>query len=113
MKPAHEVFTIDDVHGHLVFVDAVTLELIALLAEEAGEVVQVCGKILRHGMYSHHPVTKVTNNESLHRELGDVFAVIQLLERDLNISMPEIRARARDKHSRLAPYLHHAKPMKS
>lgn len=91
--------------------DEVQIELIALLLEECGEVVQVCGKILRHGLNSYHPVSKESNRESLHKELGDVLAAMQLLERELIISMPEVRARARDKHRRIGPYLHHAKPI--
>lgn len=55
-------------------------ERVAMLAEEAGEIVQVCGKILRHGLLSHHPVTKETNRDLLLRELTDLMAVMQAME---------------------------------
>jgi NTP pyrophosphatase (non-canonical NTP hydrolase) len=84
-------------------------EMFALLIEECGEVIQVCGKILRHGYTSHHPVSGATNSELLHKELGDVLAAVELLERDYYVSMPEIRARKRDKLGRVGKYLHHVR----
>ena len=95
----------------LVYHDERQLELTALLLEECGEVVQVCGKILRHGLHSTHPVSGISNRELLHRELGDIVAAMQLLEREGIISIPEVRARARDKHRRVGPYLHANEPL--
>lgn len=55
-------------------------ERIAMLAEEAAEVVQICGKILRHGLGAHHPDDPNTNNsELLVRELADLTAVKHML----------------------------------
>jgi len=34
------------------------LERLAILAEEAAEVVQIANKIIRHGYASYHPTTK-------------------------------------------------------
>ena len=51
-------------------------ERLAMLAEEAGEVVQIVGKILRHGYDSYHPANpNVTNRELLDDEIGDLLAV--------------------------------------
>lgn len=55
------------------------VERIAILSEECGEVVQVCGKILRHGIDSTNPFTTQDNSELLHKEVGDILAAIELL----------------------------------
>ena len=53
-------------------------ERLAMLAEEAGEIVQIIGKILRHGYESYHPddPEKITNREHLIRELRDLDGVV-------------------------------------
>lgn len=51
-------------------------ERLAMLAEEAGEIVQAVGKVLRHGFESRPPAGGRTNGEQLHRELGDLIAVV-------------------------------------
>lgn len=52
-----------------------------MLAEEAAEVVQVVGKILRHGYSSYHPDRPhVSNRELLMNELADLKAVQFLME---------------------------------
>lgn len=57
-------------------------ERLAMLAEECGEVVQIIGKILRHGYDSYHPSDdeKTPNREFLVRELSDIMAVQRLME---------------------------------
>lgn len=51
-------------------------ERLAMLAEEAAEVIQIVGKILRHGYDSYHPETPdVTNRDLLGQELIDLAAV--------------------------------------
>lgn len=57
-------------------------ERLAMLAEEAGEIVQIVGKILRHGYESFHPkdMTRTPNRELLAKELGDLEAVHDLME---------------------------------
>lgn len=53
-------------------------ERLAMLAEEAGEIVQIVGKILRHGMYSYHPNNpRKSNAELLGGEVADLLAVIK------------------------------------
>lgn len=55
-------------------------ERLAMLAEECGEVIQVIGKILRHGLYNHHPLNPgMPNSELLRRELDDVDAVVAMM----------------------------------
>lgn len=58
-------------------------ERLAMLAEECGEVIQIVGKILRHGYSSAHPDRPhVSNRELLGRELTDLYAVASSLCRD-------------------------------
>ena len=64
-------------------------ERLAMLAEECGEVIQVIGKILRHGYDSWHPDQastppeyRFTNRKALGQELTDLFAVAASLCRD-------------------------------
>ena len=54
-------------------------ELLVILAEECAEVTQAITKILRHGSQNHHPTTKEENAEALHREVGDLLAIVKLL----------------------------------
>lgn len=56
-------------------------ERLAMLAEEAGEIVQMVGKILRHGYSSYHPKdpNQKPNRELLRREIIDLLAVVRLM----------------------------------
>lgn len=56
-------------------------ERLAMLIEEAGEVIQAAGKILRHGYSNYHPDTPhITNRETLLREVTDFIAVFEQVE---------------------------------
>ena len=64
-------------------------ERLAMLAEECGEVIQIIGKILRHGYESYHPdqqstppAFRYTNRKALGDELTDLFSVASSLYRD-------------------------------
>lgn len=56
-------------------------ERLAMLAEEAAEVIQVVGKILRHGYGSKHPdnLDGPDNRAMLRRELADLQAVTTMM----------------------------------
>lgn len=56
-------------------------QLLIQLAEECGEAVQACTKLLRHGPESYHPdhPERGTNTEQLQKECGDIMALIDLL----------------------------------
>lgn len=88
-------------------------ERLAILAEEAGEIVQAVGKILRHGYESYNPDgdIRVSNRESLERELGDLSAAAQLMAGAGDIRAPVVDMWRGRKLARLtAPaqqYLHH------
>ena len=81
-------------------------ERLAMLAEECGEVIQVIGKILRHGYNSHHPQNPmVTNRQLLGRELTDLYAVASALCRD---KVPEGSLHDQDRAwERKLRYAHH------
>lgn len=66
-------------------------ERLVILMEECGEVVQVIGKILRHGVQSCSPfgASQETNGEALLRELTDVGAAIGMLHLDLPLLADE------------------------
>lgn len=81
-------------------------ESLALLAEEAAEVVQIVAKILRHGLQSYHPdyPTGPDNHDMLLQELGDLEAAIDICGLSRNV-IDECR---RAKLARVGRYLHHA-----
>ena len=81
-------------------------ERLAMLAEECGEVIQVIGKILRHGYDSFHPADhSVTNRDLLGRELTDLLAVAASLCRD---GVPEGSLHDQDRAwERKLRYAHH------
>jgi hypothetical protein len=84
-------------------------ELLALLMEECGEVIQVIGKIMRHGLESHHPAdaVEVSNRTLLELEIGHVLAAYELLSA-VAVVRPNVvqSARAR-KHVTVNRWLHH------
>lgn len=85
------------------------IERLAMLAEEAGEIVQIVGKILRHGYDSRHPddLSGPDNREMLERELGDLAAVQELMSRDKDVSLLQIDDMRRRKLGRIYNYTHH------
>lgn len=59
--------------------DNVALNL-EILAEECAEVIQMKSKIIRFDIDDYHPKNKVTNRKALIQELGDLLAMIDILE---------------------------------
>lgn len=82
-------------------------ERIALLMEEAGEVVQICGKILRHGLYDINPTTREMNITRLGEELGDVLFAAQLLMKHGDVSLQDIQDQRNEKDKKVWQWLHH------
>lgn len=54
--------------------------LLEILAEECAEVIQIKSKVIRFGMYNLNPITGKSNRELLVQELGDVLAMIRLVQ---------------------------------
>lgn len=82
-------------------------ERLFIVNEECAEVQQAISKILRHGYQSSHPETKDINKSNLERELGDLLAVIHILEQSFDVDPYTIHARKMEKLSRINQYLHH------
>ena len=57
------------------------IELLALLMEEAGEIVQAAGKVLRHGWTMTYPAGGRSNREKLEAEIGHLMVAVDLLAR--------------------------------
>ncbi len=82
-------------------------ERLALLVEECGEVLQMIGKVTRHGYESRHPNGGDTNRQALEKECGDVrHAMIRLCESG-DLSKQEIHDAADRKSRTCRVFLHH------
>jgi NTP pyrophosphatase (non-canonical NTP hydrolase) len=82
-------------------------ELLAILAEECGELVQAIGKVLRHGFMSVHPVSEETNLANLEREMGDVRAAMIMLCDEGITNKKAIHEAADEKLRKVIKYMHH------
>lgn len=88
-------------------------ERLAILSEECAEVIQIIGKILRHGMDSYHPVTGVINRDALMREITDVKAAMVIIGVDIPAVMEDgiaQQAAISKAISKKLIYAHHQEP---
>ncbi len=90
-------------------------ELLAILSEECGEVVQRIGKVLRHGIRvnpfsSEDGVSGKLNSNYLEDELTDVYTLVGLLDELGIVNESRIRIGVPAKRERLARagILHHS-----
>ena len=84
-------------------------ERLACLAEECAEVIQVVGKILRHGYADSSPddITHTDNRKHLERELGDLRYWIDEMWDCGDVSKEQIHKHADEKAIRVKRWLHH------
>lgn len=84
-------------------------ERLALLAEECAEVVQIVGKILRHGYDSSNPLVDAspTNKQNLEKELGDVELVVDMLKSCGDVDADAIQHRRKTKPAKMMLWLHY------
>lgn len=84
-------------------------EVLESLAEEAGEVVQACMKILRHGLSNFHPADpdRTTNGVLLGRELGNLRFLQEQLHLIGCISDLDVLVGERLKESNWPRYTYH------
>ena len=68
-------------------------QLFVITMEECGDLAQVCSKALRK---------RTTDLQNLKDEIGDVYAMIDLMTEKGIVSWSEIHDRAREKRSKLA-----------
>lgn len=85
-------------------------ERLALIAEEAGEVVQAVGKILRHGYDSRHPNGGPDNRQQLETEIGHFIAATGILHAEGDIRETALSEATVLKVKTVAKYLHHNAP---
>jgi NTP pyrophosphatase (non-canonical NTP hydrolase) len=65
--------------------------ILQILQEECAEVIQATSKVFRFGLFDTHPDTpNKTNTSHLEEELGDVMAMIELLDSHKVISYSNI-----------------------
>jgi hypothetical protein len=85
------------------------LERLAILAEEAAEVVQVVGKILRHGYESCHPhrPEQGTNRQHLEEEIGNFAHMVDRMIAKGDVDEGMILASSTEKARTIGQYLHH------
>jgi NTP pyrophosphatase (non-canonical NTP hydrolase) len=83
-------------------------ERLALLSEEASEVIKAVSKILRHGYNCYNPDDEEagTNRQQLERELGDLQAAMRRIMRANDVDPVNISAREKEK-IKSGAYLHH------
>jgi len=84
-------------------------ERLAVLAEEMGEVIQVIGKILRHGYESSNPLIEnsPTNRDELNKEIGDVELAIFMMAEAKDVDRNRIDRRRIGKGKKIGKWLHH------
>lgn len=87
------------------------VERLSLLAEECAEVIQIVGKILRHGYenYSPRDPGKRTNRFLLESELGHVEFAVELMKDWNDVSAGQISNGFMDKSFNVWQYLHYHK----
>jgi len=85
------------------------VERLAILAEECAEVIQIVGKILRHGYKSTHPDNEdgPNNREMLEGEIGHVLNAIKRMDESLDILASNAKKEQRRKAVKIEKYLHH------
>lgn len=84
-------------------------ERLSLLIEECAEVIQIIGKIQRHGYDSSHPNGGPNNRDMLSEEMGHVRAASFLLTATGGVSARTVQEHADRKSEGYAAnkYLHH------
>lgn len=82
-------------------------ERLSVLFEEAAEVIQVVGKIMRHGLDSKHPDGGPTNRELLEKELGDVRLAEIFMIKARDVSGKAISEACDHKGNTIKDYLHY------
>jgi len=81
--------------------DSQTKEVMDILQEECAEVIQAVSKISRFGLDNLKPGKPKTNREHLEEELGDLYAMIEILQELDVVSWTNIEAAAKAKREKL------------
>lgn len=81
--------------------DSKTKEVMDILQEECAEVIQAVSKISRFGIDNLKPGKPKTNREHLEEEIGDLMAMIDILQEMNIISYPNIELASHAKKEKL------------
>lgn len=81
--------------------DQETKEVLDILQEECAEVIQAVSKISRFGLDNYKPGKPKTNREHLEQELGDVVAMITLLQMHGVVDKNNVEQARTDKFEKL------------
>jgi NTP pyrophosphatase (non-canonical NTP hydrolase) len=81
--------------------NAQTKEVMDILQEECAEVIQAVSKISRFGLDNLKPGKPKTNREHLEEELGDLYAMIEILQELDVVSWTNIELAAEAKREKL------------
>lgn len=73
-------------------------ELLTVLQEECGEVIQASSKIIRFGL-------SAENKQKLIDELGDVLAIIKLLDEDISLDHQQLLDAAERKVEKVEQFM--------
>jgi NTP pyrophosphatase (non-canonical NTP hydrolase) len=81
--------------------DQQTKEVMDILQEECAEVIQAVSKISRFGLNNYKPGKPKTNKEHLEEELGDMMAMVEILQELDIVSFTNIERAAEAKREKL------------
>ena len=65
-------------------------EVLVILAEECGELTQAAIKVLRFGADGCPPNSEETNKTQLEKEMGDVLAMMRLVDEEVGLDLDRI-----------------------
>lgn len=82
------------------------LELLAMLAEECGEVIQIVGKIIRHGFESNWK-DNPTNRLLLEKELADVELIVEMMKEQGTINEVRMTEHIKEKITRINQFMYY------
>jgi len=84
-------------------------EILCCCAEEAGEIVQIVMKAMRHGLDSKHPFLQYAelNRVEIAKEIGQLFAVADMMVQLGVINVSEINFAKNRKWDKIGQFLHH------
>lgn len=91
----------------------IDIEMLALLSEECGEIIQAVGKILRHGYNSYNPLLpsekRISNKGQLEKEIAHLDVAVLMLQNHKRIDRREIQSEMNTKRVTINNWLHHAR----
>lgn len=85
--------------------------LLSKLAEEAAEVAQIVLKTQQFGASEVYPQQDLTNAERIHLELDDLYAVVEMLNKEYSFGYSPSRKRIETKKKKVNYYCEFAKSL--